>query len=133
MPGKEERNLTALWLWKWIARERRKRGITRSEFARRLGVRRETLYRMEEGRTCSAASTLLNALDKLGALGAVAEIDELNWHGAAISLSRNETRRYDAIADDSGLSRSQVVRQLAAEGLIARGKTDSLAGRLEAE
>ena len=120
MSGNEERNLTARWLWKWIARERKKRGITRSEFARRLGVRRETLYRMEEGRTGSTASTLLDALDRLGALGAVAEIGELNWHGAAVSLSKNETKRYDAIADDSGLSRAQVIRQLAAEGLIAR-------------
>ena len=129
MAGSEERNLTVKWLWKWIARERKRRGISRAEFARRVGIRRETLYRIEEGRTTSLASTLLDALDRLGALGAVAEIDELDWHGAVLSLSKNETKRYDALAEDSGITRAQVVRQLAAEGLLARAAADRLKER----
>jgi len=111
---------TARWLWNWIARERKRRKISRSEFARRLGIRRESLYRMEVGLTGSAASTLLEALDQLEALGAVAEIGDMDWHGAVLSLSRHETDRYDAIAEASGITRAQVVRQLAAEGLLAR-------------
>ena len=129
MSVSEEQNLTVRWLWKWIARERKRRGINRAEFARRVGIRRETLYRIEEGRTSSAASTLLEALDRLGALGAVAEIGELDWHGAVLSLSKNETKRYDALAEDSGITRAQVVRQLAAEGLLARAAADRLKER----
>jgi len=123
MSGNEERNLTVRWLWKWIARERKKRGISRSEFARRLGIRRETLYRIEEVRSGgSEASTLIDALELLGALGAIAEIDGMDWHGTALSLSKHETKKYDAIARDSNLTRAQVIRQLAAEGLLARGR-----------
>lgn len=129
MAGSEERNLTVRWLWKWIARERKRRGISRAEFARRVGIRRETLYRIEEGRTTSLASTLLDALDRLGALGAVAEIEDMDWHGAVLSLSKNETKRYDALAEDSGITRAQVVRQLAAEGLLARAAADRLKER----
>ena len=120
MSGSEEQNLTVRWLWKWIARERKKRGISRSEFARRVGIRRETLYRIEEGQSGSAAATLLDALDRLGALGAVAEIGDMHWHGAVLSLSKHETDRYDAIAETNSLTRAQVIRQLAAEGLLAR-------------
>jgi len=121
MSGSEERNLTVRWLWRWIARERKSRGIGRTEFARMLGIRRETLYRIEEVRGGgSEASTLIDALEQLGALGAVAEIDGMDWHGAVLSLSKHETERYDAIAEASGLSRAQVIRQLAAEGLLAR-------------
>ena len=120
MPRKKEDSLTARWLWSWIAEERKRRKISRSDFARRIGIRRETLYRIEEGKASSAASTLLEALDRLGALGAVAEIGDMDWHGAVLSLSKHETRKYDTIAEDSGLSRAQVVRQLAAEGLLAR-------------
>ena len=130
MAGSEERNLTVRWLWKWIARERKRRGISRAEFARRVGIRRETLYRIEEGRTTSLASTLLDALDRLGALGAVAEIDDMDWHGAVLSLSKNETKRYDSLAEDSGLTRAQVVRQLATEGLLARATADRVNGFL---
>lgn len=129
MTRKKEDNLTALWLWKWIARERKKREIGRTEFARRLGIRRESLYRMEKGLTGSNASTLLEALNQLGALGAVAEIDSMDWHGVVLSLSKNETKRYDAIARDSGISRSQAIRQLAAEGLFARGTVDRANGQ----
>jgi len=128
MSGKKEDNLTVRWLWKWIARERKRRKINRSEFARRIGIRRESLYRIEEGGGGSAASTLLDALEQLEALGAVAEIDELNWHGVAVSLSKRETERYDAIAKDSRLSRAQVIRQLAAEGLLARRTVDGMNG-----
>ena len=122
MAGIEERNLTAWWLWKWIARERKKQGIGRAEFAQRLGIRRETLYRIEEvQKGASLASTLLEALEQLGALGAVAEIDGMDWHGAVLmSLSKHETERYDAIAEDSGVTRGEAIRQLAAEGLLAR-------------
>jgi len=120
MPGKKEDNLTVRWLWNWIAKERKRQKISRAEFARSLGIRRESLYRIEEGRTGSNSSTLLDALDRLGALGAVAEIDGMNWHGAVLSLSKHETERYDAIAEGSELSRSAVIRQLAAEGLLAR-------------
>jgi len=130
MSGKREDNLTVRWLWKWIARERKRRKINRSEFARRIGIRRESLYRIEECEVGSAASTLLDALEQLEALGAIAEIGELEWHGAAVSLSKNEIRRYDAIARDSGLSRAQVIRQLAAEGLFARRTVD---GRREGQ
>ncbi len=125
MSGSEEQNLTVRWLWKWIARERKKRGISRAEFARRLGIRRETLYRIEEVRGGgSDASTLIDALDRLGALGAVAEIGDMDWHGAVMSLSRHETKKYDAIAETNGLTRAQVIRQLAAEGLIARSRPE---------
>ena len=53
MAGSEERNLTVRWLWKWIAQERKSRGIGRTEFARMLGIRRETLYRIEEVRAAA--------------------------------------------------------------------------------
>jgi len=85
----------------------------------------------EEGRTTSFASTLLDALDQFGALGAVAEIDSMHWHGAVLSLSRHETERYDALAEDSRLSSAQVIRQLAAEGLLARRETDARSGTSE--
>lgn len=111
---------TVRWLWSWIGRERERRGITRSDFARLVGARRETLYRAENRQMDSSASLLLDSLDKLGALGAVAEIDAMNWKGSVLSLSEKEAERYDAIADDSGLSRDAVIRQLAAEGFIAR-------------
>ncbi len=120
MSESDEQNLTVRWLWNWIAEERKRRNINRSEFARRIGIRRESLYRIEEGRTGSNASTLLDALDQLGALGAVAEIKKMNWHGALLSLSKHETERYDAIAERSGITRATVIRQLAAEGLLAR-------------
>ena len=130
MSGKEERNLTVRRLWKWIARERKRRGISRTEFAQRLGIRRETLYKIEEVRCGgSEASTLIDALEQLDALGAVAEIDNTDWHGAALSLSKREAERYDAIAEDSGVSRAQVVRQLAAEGLVARATADRASGK----
>jgi len=132
MSKTNEPNLTVQWLWKWVADERKRQKINRTEFARRIGIRRESLYKAEEGRTISQASTLLDALDQLGALGAVAEIKELNWHGAAVSLSKHEMRRYDAIAEDSGVSRSAVIRQLAAEGLIARRRSSD-AGAEERE
>ena len=128
MPRKKEDNLTARWLWNWVAKERKRQKISRAEFARTLGIRRETLYRIEEGRTGSAAATLLEALDRLGALGAVAEIGGMDWHGAVLSLSKHEIRRYDAIAEDSELSRAGVIRQLAAEGLLAR-RTHNAADR----
>jgi len=133
MAGIEERNLTARWLWKWIARERKKRGISRTEFAQRLGIRRETLYKIEEiQKGASTASTLLDALDQLGALGAVAELDGMDWHGAVLmSLSKHEKEKYDALAKDSGLSRSHVIRQLAAEGLLARKASDRAADERE--
>jgi len=117
-------HLTTQWIWKWIGRERRRRGISGVEFAGQLGIRRETLYKCEEGKTNSQASTMLDALENLGALGTVAEIDELDWHGAAVPLSKGERKKYDAIAEDSGVSRSEVVKQLAAEGLIARAAAD---------
>ncbi len=72
----------------------------------------------------SEASTLLDALEQLGALGAVAEIGDMDWHGAVMSLSKHETERYDALAKDSGITRAQVIRQLAAEGLLARRTVD---------
>ena len=126
MAGREERNLTALRLWKWIARERKKRGINRSEFARRLGIRRETLYKIEEVQQGSAnASTLLDALEELDALGAIAEIDGMDWRGAVLmSLSKDEAERYDAIAEARGVTRGEAIRQLAAEGLVARRRAD---------
>ncbi len=129
MPECEERNLTVRWLWKWIAQERKSRGIGRTEFARMLGIRRETLYRIEEVRGGgSEASTLIDALEHLGALGAVAEIDGLEWHGAVMSLSKRETEKYDAIARDSNLTRAQVIRQLAAEGLVERARSKPQSG-----
>ena len=109
-----------------ISCERKRRGITRTEFARKLGIRRETLYKIEElQKGASLASTLLDALEQLGALGAISEIDGMDWHGAVLSLSRHEKERYDAVAEDSGLSRAQVIRQLAAEGLLARRAADT--------
>jgi len=131
MARSKELNLTAQGLWKWIAQERRKRGIGRSEFARRLGIRRETLYKIEEVRKgASNASTLLDALEELGALGAIAELDGLEWQGAVLmSLSKDEAERYDAIAQDSNLTRGEAIRQLAAEGLLARRRADRPNGK----
>ncbi|MCY3995614.1 MAG: hypothetical protein OXF07_05700 [Rhodobacter sp.] len=126
MPGNEEQNLNVEKLWKWIACERKRRGISRTEFARNLGIRRESLYKIEEvQKGASLASTLLDALDQLGALGAISEIDGMDWHGAVLSLSKHEKERYDAVAEDSGLSRAQAIRQLAAEGLLARRAADT--------
>ena len=131
MSGKEERNLTVRRLWKWIARERKRRGISRTEFAQRLGIRRETLYKIEElQKGASLASTLLDALEELGVLGAVAEIDGMDWHGAVLmSLSKDEAERYDAIAEARGVTRGEAIRQLAAEGLLARRRTGRPNGR----
>ena len=131
MAGSKELNLTAQGLWKWIAQERRKRGIGRTEFAQRLGIRRETLYKIEElQKGASLASTLLDALEELGVLGAVAEIDGMDWRGAVLmSLSKHEAERYDAIAEDSGITRGEAIRQLAAEGLLARRRADRPNGR----
>ena len=124
MAGSKELNLTAQGLWTWIARERKRRGIGRSEFARMLGIRRESLYKIEEVRKgASLASTLLDALEELDALGAVAEIDGMDWHGAVLmSLSKDEAERYDAIAETGGITRGEAIRQLAAEGLVARDR-----------
>ena len=133
MPKSNDRNLTVQWIWKWIARERRRRGISAVEFAKSINIRRETLYKCEEGKTGSLASTMVDALERLEALGTVAEIDELDWHGAAVSLSKGERKRYDAIAEDSGVSRAQVVKQLAAEGLMARAAADRVNGRAKVE
>ncbi len=130
MAGSKERNLTAQGLWTWIARERKRRGIGRSEFARMLGIRRESLYKIEEVRKgASLASTLLDALEELDALGAVAEIDGMDWHGAVLmSLSKDEAERYDAIAETGGITRGEAIRQLAAEGLVARDRTKPNSG-----
>ena len=120
MTGKPEGSRRVRWLWTWIAQERGRRGIGRSEFARRIGIGEETLRGMERGQDCSGAPALMDALAELGADGAVAEIDGMDTHGAALSLTERERELYDAIAGDSGVSRAQVVRQLAAEGLVAR-------------
>ncbi len=130
MARSKERNLTAQGLWTWIARERKRRGISRAEFARRLGIRRETLYKIEEiQKGASTASTLLDALEHLGVLGAVAEIDGMDWQGAVLmSLSKDEAERYDAIAETSGITRGQAIRQLAAEGLVARHRPKHRSG-----
>ncbi len=135
MSRSRERNLTAQGLWRWIARERKRRGIGRTEFARILGIRRETLYKIEEVRNgASLASTLLDALEQLGALGAVAEIDGMDWDEAVLmSLSKDEAERYDAIAKTNGITRAQVIRQLATEGLMVRREADRAAGRSGAE
>ena len=126
-----EKHLKVQWIWKWISRERRRRKIGGTEFAKSINIRRETLHKCEEGKSGSLASTMLDALDRLEALGTVAEIKELDWHGAAVSLSKSERKKYDAIAEDSGVSRSEVVKQLAAEGLIARAAADRVNGRSE--
>ena len=126
-------NHTERWIWRWISRERKARGISRAEFARRLGIRRETLYRIEEVQGgASNAATLLDALEQFGALGTIAEIDSMDWHGATMSLSKHEIKKYDAIAEDNNLSRGQVVRQLAAEGLLARSRPETPARRRRA-
>ena len=49
----------------------------------------------------------------------------MEWHGAVMSLSKRETERYDAIARANNLTRAQVIRQLAAEGLVERGRRDA--------
>ena len=123
MAGSENR-----WLWKSIADERKRRNITRAEFARILKIRRETLYRIEEGRTGTKTATLLDALERLGAIGARPEIGKTNWHGAILSLSEHETERYDAIAKANGVTRGQAIRQLAAEGLLARRRPHASGG-----
>ena len=108
-------------LWEWIAGERKRRGISQSELARNLGICREALRETEEGRNGSEASTLLDALRRFDALGAIAEIDGMDWSGAVLSLSGREAESYDAIAEARGVTRGQVVRELAEEGLLARG------------
>jgi len=133
MTGKPKGSHRVRWLWTWIARERGRRGIGRAEFARRIGIRRETLRGMERGQDGSGAPALIDALAELGADGAVAEIPGMDPHGAALSLTERERERYDAIAGDSGVSRAQVVRQLAAEGLSARVEVDGTNGKSELE
>ena len=120
MTGKPKGSHRVRWLWTWIARERGRRGIGRAEFARRIGISPETLQGVESGQDGSDAPVLIDALAQLGADGAVAEIPGMDPHGAALSLTERERELYDAIAGDSGVSRAQVVRQLAAEGLSAR-------------
>ena len=129
MTENPERNLTVKWIWLWIGRERRRRRIGMAAFAERLQIGRQSLREYESGEVNSPSAVLIDALESLDALGAVAEIDELNWHGVAVSLSKNETREYDAIAEDPGVSRAQVVRQLAAEGLVARAAADRASGK----
>ena len=133
MTDSTERNPTVRRIWPWISSERKRRGIGPAVFAERLQISGETLKECESGEGDPPSAILIDALEALDALGAVAEIDELNWHGAAVSLSRNETREYDAIAGETGVSRAQVVRQLAAEGLVARAAADraSAKSRLE--
>ena len=125
MGGKTKTNFYVQWAWAWIARERKRRGIRRSEFARSIGIRRETLYRLEEGLSGSAAVTLLEALDRLGALGTVAEIGDMRWHGAVLSLTKREAKRYDAIAKARGVTRAEAIRRLAAKGLEAEDGPES--------
>ncbi|MCY4241961.1 MAG: helix-turn-helix transcriptional regulator, partial [Rhodobacter sp.] len=74
MTGKPEGSHRVRWLWKWIAQERGRRGIGRSEFARRIGIGEETLRGMERGQDGSGAPALMDALAELGADAAVAEI-----------------------------------------------------------
>jgi len=133
MTGKPKGSHRVRWLWKWIAREWERRGIGRSEFARRIGISPETLRGIESREDGFDALALIDALAELGADGAVAEIPGMDPHGAAVSLSKKETERYDAIAEDSGVSRAQVVKQLAAEGLVVRAAADRTNGRAEVE
>ena len=88
---------------------------------------------MERGQDGSGAPALIDALAELGADGAVAEIPGMDPHGAALSLTERERGRYDAIAEDSGVSRAQVVRQLAAEGLVARAAADRASAKSKLE
>ncbi|MCY4243080.1 MAG: hypothetical protein OXD36_15225, partial [Rhodobacter sp.] len=68
-------------------------------------------------------------IDALAELGAVAEMPGMDSHAAALCLTERERELYDAIAEDSGVSRAQVVRQLAAEGLVARVEADGANGK----
>jgi len=120
MTGKPEGSHRVRWLWKWIARERRRRGIGRPEFARRIGIGEEPLRGMERGKDGSDATALIDALAELGADAAVAEMEGMDPHGAALSLTERERELYDAIAERDGITRAQAIRQLAAEGLVAR-------------
>ena len=124
MTGKPEGSHRVRWLWTWIARERRRRGIGRTEFARRIGIRRETLRGMERGQEGSDATALVDALAELGADAAVAEMEGMDSRGAALSLTERERERYDAIAERDGITRAQAIRQLAAEGLAARDRPE---------
>ena len=124
MTGKPKGSHRVRWLWKWISRERGRRGIGRAEFARRIGTGEEPLRGMERGQDGSDAPALMDALAELGADAAVAEIPGMDPHGAALSLTERERGRYDAIARDTNLTRAQVVRQLATEGLVARVEAD---------
>ncbi len=130
MTGKPKGSRRVRWLWTWIARERGRRGIGRAEFARRIGIRPETLREIEKGR-CGGSDTtaLLDAFTELGADGAVAEMDGMDPHGAALSLTERERGRYDAIAERDGITRAQAIRQLAAEGLLARVEADGANGK----
>lgn len=123
----ERKTPNARLLWLWIAQERQRRSITPEDFAKGLGVLPESLRECEESGS-SPSSLLIDALERLDALGAMAEIDELDMHGAAVSLSDEETDRYDALAERSGVSRAEMVKRLAAEGLKARGAAGKLNG-----
>ena len=120
MTGKPKGSHRVRWLWKWISRERGRRGIGRAEFARRIGTGEEPLRGMERGQDGSDAPALMDALAELGADGAVAEIPGMDTHGAAVSLTERERELYDAIAERDGITRAQAIRQLATEGLLAR-------------
>ena len=126
MTGKPEGSHRVRWLWKWIAHERGRRGIGRSEFARRIGIGEETLRGMESREDGSGAPALMDALAELGADAAVAEIPGMDTHGAALSLTERERGRYDVIAERDGITRAQAIRRLAAEGLSARVGADGV-------
>ena len=133
MTGKPEGSHRVRWLWTWIAHERGRRGIGRAEFARRIGISPETLQGVERGQDGSGAPALMDALAELGADAAVAEMEGMDSRGAALSLTERERELYDAIAGDSGVSRAQVVRQLAAEGLVARAAADRASAKSKLE
>ncbi|MCY4242262.1 MAG: helix-turn-helix transcriptional regulator [Rhodobacter sp.] len=124
MTGKPKGSHRVRWLWKWIAEERKRRGIGRAEFARRIGIGEEALRGMERGQDGSGAPALVDALAELGADAAVAEMEGMDSHAAALSLTERERERYDAIAERDGITRAQAIRQLAAEGLAARDRPD---------
>ena len=133
MTGKPKGSHRVRWLWTWIAEERKRRGIGRAEFAHRIGISPETLQGVERGQDGSGAPALMDALAELGADAAVAEMEGMDSRGAALSLTERERELYDAIAGDSGVSRAQVVRQLAAEGLVARAAADRASAKSKLE
>ncbi len=77
-----------------ISHARRVRRIAADDFARRIGISRATLHRLESGDTGIAFNTLAMALHALGRLDALANIaDPANDHITMTQMQEHAPRR----------------------------------------